>query len=55
LKKAGLNANYERYTDTVKGEFFRVVIAGTRGSDIQSVLEKLGSAGFREALIREEF
>jgi rare lipoprotein A len=55
LKKAGLNPNYERFTEPVKGEYFRVVIAGMRGSDIQSVLEKLGSAGFKEALIREEF
>jgi rare lipoprotein A len=55
LKNAGLNPNYERYTDSVKGEFFRVVIAGIRGSDIQSVLERLGPAGVREALIREEF
>jgi rare lipoprotein A len=55
LKKAGLNPKYEKHNDPVKGEFYRVVIAGTRGSDIQSVLEGLGSAGFKEALIREEF
>jgi rare lipoprotein A len=55
LKKAGLNPNYERHTDPVIGELYRVVIAGIRGSDIQSVLEGLGSAGFKEALIREEF
>jgi cell division septation protein DedD len=55
LKKAGLNPNYERYTDPVKGEFFRVVIAGIRGSDMQSALERLGFAGFREAIVKEEF
>jgi rare lipoprotein A len=54
LKKAGLTPNYERYTEPVKGEFFRVVIAGIPGSEMQSVVEKLGSAGFKEALIREE-
>jgi rare lipoprotein A len=49
LKNAGLNPSYER-----NGEFFRVVLAGVRGEDVQSVAEKLGAAGFREALIREE-
>jgi rare lipoprotein A len=49
LKNAGLNPAYER-----NGEFFRVVLAGVRGADVPSVAEKLGAAGFREALIREE-
>jgi rare lipoprotein A len=49
LKNAGLNPAYER-----NGEFFRVVLAGIRAEDVQSVAEKLGAAGFREALIREE-
>jgi rare lipoprotein A len=49
LKNAGLEPAYERY-----GEFFRVVLAGIRGEEVQPVAEKLGSAGFREALIREE-
>jgi rare lipoprotein A len=49
LKNAGLNPAYER-----NGEFFRVVLAGIRGSEVQSVTEKIGAAGFREALIREE-
>jgi rare lipoprotein A len=49
LKNAGLNPAYER-----NGEFFRVVLAGVRGNEVQSVTEKLGSAGFREAIIREE-
>ncbi len=49
LKNAGLNPAYERYED-----FFRVVLAGIPGSDVYSLLEKLGAAGFREALIREE-
>jgi rare lipoprotein A len=49
LKNAGLNPAYER-----NGEFFRVVLAGIRGADVQLIAEKLGSAGFQEALIREE-
>jgi rare lipoprotein A len=49
LKNAGLNPAYER-----NGEFFRVVLSGVRGEDVPSVTEKLGAAGFREALIREE-
>jgi rare lipoprotein A len=49
LKSAGLNPAYER-----NGEFFRVVLAGVRAEDVILVTEKLGAAGFREALIREE-
>ena len=49
LKNAGLNPAYER-----NGEYFRVVLAGIRGSEVQSIAAKIGSAGFREALIREE-
>jgi len=53
LKKVELNPSYERYTacDT---EYFRVIVAGIRGSDVQSMIVKIGSAGFTEALIREE-
>jgi rare lipoprotein A len=54
LKNAGLSPNYEQCTDSVKGALYRVVIAGVRGSDVQSVLERLGAAAFTEALIREE-
>jgi rare lipoprotein A len=49
LKNAGLNPAYER-----NGEYFRVVLAGIRGSGVQSATEKIGAAGFKEALIREE-
>jgi rare lipoprotein A len=49
LKNAGLNPAYER-----NGEFFRVVLAGVRGEEVLLITEKLGAAGFREALIREE-
>jgi rare lipoprotein A len=49
LKEAGLSPAYER-----NGEFFRVVLPGVRGEDVPFVAEKLGAAGFQEALIREE-
>jgi rare lipoprotein A len=54
LKCEGLIPKYERFVDPEKGEFFRVVIAGIRGTDVQSVVKKIGSAGFYEAIIREE-
>jgi cell division protein FtsN len=49
LKGVGLNPAYEQ-----NGEFYRVVLAGIPGTDVQSVTEKLGRAGFREAIIRVE-
>jgi rare lipoprotein A len=49
LKSVGLEPSYER-----NGDYFRVVLAGVRGTDIVSVTGKLGTAGFREAVIREE-
>jgi rare lipoprotein A len=49
LKKAGLNPAYER-----AGDFYRVVIAKVPSGDVQTVANKLGTAGFREALIRLE-
>jgi rare lipoprotein A len=49
LKNAGLEPAYERHED-----YYRVVLAGVRAEDVSAVAEKLGTAGFREALIREE-
>ena len=49
LKAVGLDPSYER-----NGDYFRVVLARVRGIDVISVTDKLGSAGFREAVIREE-
>jgi rare lipoprotein A len=49
LKGAGLNPAYER-----NGDYFRVVLAGIRGEDVQSLRERLGAAGFGEVLLREE-
>jgi len=49
LKAVGLEPSYER-----KDDYFRVVLAGIRGTDVTSVTGKLGTAGFWEAVIREE-
>ncbi len=54
LKNAGLNPAYERFSGGADSEYFRVVVAGIRGTDVQSTAEKIGTAGFREAVIREE-
>jgi rare lipoprotein A len=50
LRQGGLNPAYER-----NGEFYRVVLAGIRPEEVALIAEKLGAAGFREAIIREEF
>jgi rare lipoprotein A len=49
LKNAGLDPRYERYED-----YFRVVLPDINGYDVSAIAEALGSAGFREVLIREE-
>jgi rare lipoprotein A len=49
LKQAGLNPSYEP-----NGDSYRVVLAGVNGLEMQSTLDKIARAGFREALIREE-
>ena len=49
LKGAGLNPAYEKYND-----FYRVVISGITGGEVQNIAEKLGQAGFREAILKEE-
>ena len=54
LKNSGLNPSYERYLNSENGEYFRVVLAGVRGTDVQITADRLKEAGFREALIREE-
>jgi len=53
LKGAGLSPAYERYTDS-EGDYFRVVLAGIRGTDVQITSEKISAAGFKEAIIRAE-
>ncbi|GHT77878.1 hypothetical protein FACS1894130_03510 [Spirochaetia bacterium] len=49
LKSAGLNPAYER-----NGEMYRIVLAGVRPEEMQSVAGRLGTAGFRQVLIRED-
>jgi rare lipoprotein A len=49
LKGAGLSPAYER-----NGEYYRVVLSGVRPEDVPGIADKLGAAGFREVLIREE-
>ena len=49
LKKAGFNPAYERY-----GDYCRVVLKGLKQEDLRAVSERLGSAGFREVLLKEE-
>ena len=49
LREAGLSPSYERV-----GDMFRVVLSGIQGSDVQSVADRIGAAGFNEAMIREE-
>ncbi|MCL1815212.1 MAG: septal ring lytic transglycosylase RlpA family protein [Treponema sp.] len=49
LKNAGLNPAYERY-----GEYYRVVLGGLKQEELKSVSDRLGLAGFKEVLLREE-
>jgi len=49
LKNAGLNPAYEQ-----NGEFYRVVLAGLKASEIQAIAQILANNGFQEAIIREE-
>jgi len=51
LRNVGLNPAYER----VDSNLYRVVLAGLTPEEIEGVAVKLFSAGFTEALIREEF
>jgi len=54
LTNIGLNPAYERFVNSNNEEFFRVVISGIKGSEIQNTINKLSQAGFSEALIRAE-
>ena len=54
LKSTGLNPAYERFTTADNSEYYRVVVAGIRGTDVQVTTDKISAAGFREAIIREE-
>jgi rare lipoprotein A len=54
LKASGLSPAYERFISGDNVEFYRVVVAGVRGSDVQLTAEKINAAGFREAIIKAE-
>jgi rare lipoprotein A len=49
LKAAGLSPAFERHDN-----LYRVVISGIQAAEIPRVAQRLGSAGFKEAWIREE-
>jgi len=49
LRNAGLSPAYEQ-----NGDFYRVVLAGLRASDIPAIAQTLGNVGFREVMIRVE-
>jgi len=49
LRTAGLNPAYERHDD-----FYRVVLTGIKSEELRTLSVKLGSAGFGEAILREE-
>ena len=50
LQAAGFRPAYERH-----GVYYRVVIPGVRAADMSGVIRRLGSAGFSDAWLREEF
>jgi rare lipoprotein A len=54
IKSLGIEPSYERYENEQDEKFYRVVIAGMRAEDIQTLAERLGPAGFSEILVREE-
>ena len=49
LKNAGLNPAYERH-----GDYYRVVLSGLKQDELRTLSERLGTAGFKEVLLREE-
>jgi len=54
LKSTGLNPAYERFTAADNSEYYRVVVAGIRGTDVQITTDRINAAGFIEAIIKEE-
>jgi rare lipoprotein A len=49
LSAAGLNPQWEPF-----GDLYRVVISNVRAEDINTIAIRLGNAGFKEAIAREE-
>jgi rare lipoprotein A len=54
LKASGLSPNYERFINSDNVEYYRVVVAGVRGDYVQYTTERIGAAGFKEVIIKEE-
>jgi rare lipoprotein A len=50
LKDAGLTPAYERYND-----LYRVVLAQIESNKVQSVIDTLAKAGYKDVLLKEEF
>jgi len=50
LSSADFQPSYEQ-----NGEFFRVVLPGIRGMDVQPMLERLATMGYYDTLIRRDF
>jgi hypothetical protein len=49
LSGAGLSPSWEPF-----GEYYRIVLTGIKSEDVPVVAEKLGRAGFKEAVARIE-
>jgi rare lipoprotein A len=49
LAAAGLNPQWEPY-----GDLYRIVLSNVKAEDINSISARLGNAGFKEAIAREE-
>jgi hypothetical protein len=49
LKAAGFSPAFERYSN-----LYRVVLSGIPSAEVSLLAQRLGSAGFSEAWIREE-
>lgn len=50
LRDAGFRPAYEQ-----NGKYYRVLIPGVRAADVSGIIDRLGSAGFSEAWLREEY
>ena len=54
LRGAGFDPRFERFHSDLHGAMYRVVIPGVCASEMPAVAQRLGSAGFPEALVRRE-
>jgi rare lipoprotein A len=49
LSATGLNPQWEPF-----GDLYRIVLSNVRAEDVNSIAARLGSAGFKEVIVREE-